>query len=291
MRNLPEVLSEFALVNDCDIGVTDAAPLDTIPHSDVPFVSRDMRKRTNPTAILPGANSVIVVAVPLPQPAIYSEEKHSGKAHLSSLATTPDYHPRVKTLLQKLATERHIYKILVDSPTLDERAFAARAGIGFLGLHGLIISPLYGTRFNIGLLVTDIQVDKLQETTARPQPSCLSCQKCIAACPTNALSPGMPLNTNRCISYMTQAKNITPQQEALLAQAGQLYGCDICQNACPYNTTRTPTVVDPQEWITLSDADFAKKYGHTAMLWQGTELLRRNARLVHNYLDNPISNT
>jgi len=219
-------------------------------------------------------------------------------AELSSLGANDDYHPIVRNYLTNVATqleEQHggfAHKILVDSGTLDERAFAVRAGIGFIGRHGLVVSK-FGTQFNIGLLLTTIPMDIVAgyvvgDIATKTVECSDNCNLCIDACPTGALRKNQPLDFSRCLSYLTQKKELTAEEEILLAQGGQLYGCDICQNACPHNLPREINHVNPSEWLHKSDADFASEYGNTAMLWQGAHLLRRNAKLICEFSQGKI---
>ena len=189
------------------------------------------------------------------------------------------------------------YKILVDSPTLDERALALRAGIGFFGKHGLIISEEFGTRFNIGLLLTSLPLQyaenflqmygdatgsctMLQTLRSCPQ----NCNKCIAACPNQALTASSnginPLDYTKCISYLTQKKQLTVAEESMLH--GQLYGCDICQKVCPFNkhVSWTKVEISPDDWILMTDEEFKEKYANSAIVWRGADILRRNAKLA-----------
>jgi len=295
--NLFEIVQKFGADNNCVAGACDASPLDPVhlqASAFVPFVRKNIEQRTNPAAILPGAQSIIVLGVGADNsdtelPSLGTDTQQT--ALLSSLATGRDYHVRVKSLLNELVGQlsQHAsfsHKILVDSPTLDERAFALRAGIGFLGRNGLIISPMFGSRFNIGLLLTDILIPAPSPYVGNCPPNC---RLCIDACPNNALAPSQPLNTARCISYLTQKAVLSAEEETLLGN--QLYGCDICQNACPFNTPQTKTYINPQDWLNMDDDAFAKKYAHTAMLWQGAQLLRRNAQIVNKnsrYIAIPI---
>jgi epoxyqueuosine reductase len=107
------------------------------------------------------------------------------------------------------------------------------------------------------------------------------CDLCISACPSNALENGR-FNVTRCLSYLTQKDELSPEEEKLIAHGGQLYGCEICQDACPFNAPKKSQsrAVNPQDWLNMSDDDFIRLYGHTAVLWRGTEILRRNARLI-----------
>jgi len=296
-------LQAFAKTNNCVVGVCDASPLDNarLQKSEfVPFVSGNLRKRTDPSAILPDVQSIIVFGVGASQ--THSPQKNTGEklAQLSSLGANADYHVNVKVLINKFINEitQHTQnfkcKILIDSPNLDERAFAQRAGIGFFGRNGLIISPEYGTRFNIGLLLTNVwcqgnsysdtgrMAQRITKTIPLAPFQCPpNCNLCIAACPTNAIQLNKPLNTVRCISYLTQKKYLTADEELLLSQSNQLYGCDICQDVCPFNIPNKKNYIAPQQWLEMDDTAFSKYYRHTAMLWQGTDILRRNARLIN----------
>jgi epoxyqueuosine reductase len=268
----------------------------------VPFVSTDLHKRTKPAATAENAKSIIVIGVPHAEP----KGTEPSPAELSSLGQQRDYHNYVKTIAHTLAEYLHtidsdfkVYKTLIDSPGLDERALAVRAGLGFYGRHGLIISREYGTRFNIGCLLTNAEIET--KTDSKPntpalytaQKLCTDCNQCAAACPTGALSanplsanPNKNFDVRRCISYLTQKDKLTPTEEKLLGN--QLYGCDICQDACPHNPPRAKTYIDPSQWLHMSDEDFQQKYGHTAILWRGAGILRRNAQIVSDNLKQPF---
>jgi len=288
---ITDSVNNFTVRENCIAGICDVAPLSLDTTGFTPFVSRNHLKRTDPAANLPGAKSIIVIGVeskivnfpPMPEDA----------GSLSVLGVADDYHIVVKTLLTKLVTELRIhinfkYKILVDSPTLDERALAVRAGLGFFGRNGLVFSPEYGSRFNIGLLLTDINIANLcnsQDIEYIPQAdddekshACDNCNNCINACPTGALSESAGLDASRCISYLTQKENLTAEEAVLMGR--HLYGCDICQNVCPMNGRQPTAWANPEDWLSMTDTDFANTYGHTAMLWRGVALLKRNAKYL-----------
>jgi len=279
------ILDIFAEKHGCIIGACDATPLDESHYGGfTPFVSADIKKRTDPAAVLPGATGVIAIGVGLGK-TIDKEPFVSGGAQLSSLGTSPDYHPHVRAILRELANElkQHYdfkHKILVDSPNLDERAFAVRAGLGFLGRNGLVISQKFGSRFNIGLIVHDIKCFDVEGFDYKNQPLqdvCPpNCRLCINACP----SP------SSCISYLTQKKELSADEEILLVRGNQLYGCDICQNICPHNAECETNFINPRIWLSMDDEALAEKYSYTAMLWQGTAILRRNAHILLSSLDN-----
>jgi len=224
------------------IGVCDATPIGT-------------DKRLNPGLAMPGARSIIVVGKSY-EPSPYN--------NLSSLAYGVDYHLSVRALLEDIAATLDCNKlIMVDNGPLQEKPFAVKAGLGFLAKSGLVISPLLGSRFNIGLMLVDID---LPSTPAKEMPTCPDdCRLCLDACPSAT-----------CISYLTQKRGkLSEEEQAAIAASGQLYGCDICQDCCPFNSQ----VQDRADYRLLNiDKDtFNKKFGHTAMAWRGLEHLKRNA--------------
>jgi epoxyqueuosine reductase len=276
MPAVAPIVNKFAEKNNIIAGICDAAPLDSARLlTFTPFVSGDIAKRADPQATLRGAQSIIVIGARHSSTVTHE----NGTVPLSSLGANDDYHIKVKKILRDLVEELKIsyenfkYKALVDSPGLDERALAYRAGLGFFGRNGLIISEKFGSRFNIGCLLTDIPFSPSEKTTRSCPPHC---NLCIDACPTAALSAA-GFQAARCISYLTQKDELSPDEEKLIA--GHLFGCDICQDACPFNEKKQAVFVNPEDWLAMDDDAFQKKYGNTAMLWRGTDILRRNAGL------------
>ena len=176
----------------------------------------------------------------------------------------------MRDLAQEMGLEKGSYKILVDSPALDERALAYRAGLGVYGRNGLLISKKFGSRFNIGLLLTTLPF--LLDERSRTDFACLGCNACIKACPVNG-------EKSHCVSYLTQKENLSPEEESIIKKSRQIYGCDICQDVCPLNKQKKATFINPQKWLDMSDDKLKKEYANTAMLWRGVDILRRNALL------------
>jgi epoxyqueuosine reductase len=294
-------------------GFCSAEPLDRTRYGGfTPFVNADLEKRINPDAVLPGAQSVIVVGFVHEVP-----DCRSNGPVLSSLGISGDYHKKIKSALRELvsALQDRIafkHKILVDSGTLDERALAVRAGLGFLGRNGLVISKKFGSFFNIGCLLTDIPVEALigavddidavtliegedsyvstLQSAANVSDKCFSCppgcRLCADACPGGALSPDGRFDAANCVSYITQKDGeLTPNEARLMGN--QLYGCDMCRDVCPFNAhiKRTPAPeISPGEWLALTDAELAGRIAGTAMEWKGAGILKRNAHAVLNKL-------
>jgi len=277
MCGLNDIFVDFKKHEGCIVGICDALPRPFNRDKFVPFVSSDIEKRTNPAANLPGAKSIIVIGVPYelqnfpPMP--------EGAGFISVLGTANDYHNIVRGKLKRLAElmPGGKHKILVDSGTLDERALAVKAGLGYIGLSGLVISKEYGSRFNIGVMLTTLELPASK--SSKPENCPPDCRKCIDACPTKALHP---FDATRCISYLTQKDELTLEEAALIGR--HMYGCDICQDACPKNHPQNPGWAMPKVWLSMTNAEFAEAYGHTAMLWRGANLLRRNAKIVERNL-------
>jgi len=251
----------FNIPKNCIIGICDAAPLEeerqrllAIP---TPFVTQDIEKRINPAKSLPGAKSVIVLG---------KAYEPSPTSNLSSLAYGIDYHLTIRKMLETLAGQLNCNTyIMVDNGPLAERAFAVKAGLGFWGKNGMVISPKLGSYFNIGLLVVDTV---LPYSNPLDEKCPDNCRLCIDACPNNAI--GRPMD---CASYHTQKKSAP----SLKQMAGQLYGCDICQACCPFNPkAETLDYIDPQTILDMTE----DIYTHTAMGWRGLTHLKRNASII-----------
>lgn len=194
--------------------------------------------RTDPGQLLPGARSVIVIAIN------YYQEQGDlvpGHGRVARYAWGRDYHKVLRSVLKDLQKyldqhwPKHQHKICVDSAPLMEKTFAEQAGLGFYGKNTTLINPDTGSFILLGEIVTTLPLD----ADAPRAGSCGTCTRCLDACPTGALLPpenGKPrMDARRCISYLTiETKSPIPAE--LSEATGQLIaGCDICQEVCPYN--------------------------------------------------------
>jgi len=250
----------FNFLENCIVGVCDAAPLEEerkrLLATPTPFVTRDIEKRINPAKSLPGAKSIIVVG---------KAYEPSPTNNLSSLAYGTDYHITLRKILEDLVNHLSCNSlVMVDSGPLSERAFAVKAGLGFWGKNGMVISPKLGSYFNIGLLIVDIVLPYSKPINKKCPDDC---NLCIEACPNNAI--GKPME---CASYHTQKKSVPSQKEL----AGQLYGCDICQACCPLNRKVQQDYIDPHTILNMKEDIFTQ----TSMGWRGLEHLKRNASII-----------
>jgi len=305
--DISKLVSNFSEKNNLISGLANA---EIFPHEDllfakhVPFTSKNPQKRINPKTSLRNAQTIIVLG--MGYSSNFVKEKKDTEGNLSVLGFTSDYHNSLKYKLRGLVSEllqydTFRYKILADTGALDERAVAVRAGLGFYGRHGMVISKKFGSRFYIGCIVTDIPWEGTK--SEEPKKGCPpNCSKCLDACPSKALSLNNfrphPNNhnvhklgyglfdNNLCLSHFTQKDNLSYSDMQLMGF--QLYGCDICQSVCPFNskplediqTPSLPPSTSPESWLDYNEEDFSTKLGHTTMLWRGSDILRRNALVV-----------
>ncbi|MDR1606336.1 MAG: tRNA epoxyqueuosine(34) reductase QueG [Streptococcaceae bacterium] len=253
------------------------------------FEHQNIEERLKPTMLLENAKTIIAIAVAYPShlPKIPEKTKFKrGKFSASSWGM--DYHQilrdKMKHLAQRIAdlTADFDYKAMVDTGALVDTAVARRAGIGFIGKNGLVISKEFGSYIFLGELVTNLELEPDQAVTY----DCGDCTHCLTSCPTQALNGDSTMNAKRCLSFQTQTTGSLPEAFRVKLKS-VIYGCDICQIACPYNkgvTNEPQTMIDPdlaypelQPFIQLSHKAFKEKFGEVAGAWRGKNVLQRNA--------------
>ncbi len=250
-------------------------------------LSQEARERAQ--ALCPGAKGVLVAAFP------YYAGPISG--NLSLYARGEDYHQAITRRLgiacqglQQLYPKNRFIPGVDNSP-LPEREAARLAGLGIQGRNGLVILPPYGSWIFLGTILTDLPL----ESPETPSPGCIGCNACVDACPGGALGQ-QPFDEDRCLSALTQTKKpLTPQQEELLRRHPLIWGCDLCQQVCPYNrdAALSPledltgqkgdppylSTLNPEDLEGLTNRAFKQVYGNRAFAWRGPGVLRRNFNL------------
>ena len=206
-------------------------------HASMAYLAKNAAVRTAPRERYPWAQSVISILVP------YSAERpHAPEGalsnHLARYALGDDYHDVLDRILRKLEEALPGVKTwrYVDTGPLSDRTYAAQAGLGWIGKNGMLIHEEDGSYFFIGTLVTALESDIAAATVAD---RCGTCTHCLDACPTNAIFPDRTLDSSRCISYST-IEHRGPLEHTV---AGHAFGCDICQEVCPWN--RAPAAAHP----------------------------------------------
>ena len=256
------------------------------------YLGRSARKRRDLRVAEPDARSVIVTATVYNSDRAHAiDVRDPARAVISRYAWGDDYHVIVRQRLDALAewlsraSGGPIYtRAYVDTGPIQERVFAQHAGLGWIGKNSCLIDPELGSWLFLGCLITDLDLD----ADSPGVDQCGECTACLSACPTSAIVAPGTIDATRCISYLTiELKKAPP--EALRPSMGALvYGCDICQDVCPWN--RRAAVSDAPEWQPrggldgrdlaswwrLSDDEIARLIEGTPMTRAGVVLLRRN---------------
>ena len=211
--------------------------LDSGMAGEMRYMHNNLHMRANPCELLPNARSMIMVLMNY-----YPREwQPDNLPRIAAYAYGNDYHHIVKSKLTQIAEqineiEPHQYAIFCDSAPVMERAWAARAGLGWIGRNGMLVNPQLGTFTFIGTLITTLDLEPNTPIKNR----CGTCRSCIEACPTNAIRNNLTIDSRRCLSYQTIEKR-GDIDDTIAALAGNtLYGCDRCQLACPWNQFARP---------------------------------------------------
>ena len=204
-------------------------------HGAMGYMENHREKRLDPRLLVPGARSVIVVALNyFPQ-----EKQHSDSSYIiSKYAYGKDYHYILKEKLHQLSERlrdrvpTHEGREFTDSAPVLERAWGVKAGLGWTGKNSCLIIPSKGSFFFLGELITNVE---LKADLPFEKDLCGTCRRCLDACPTGALVAPGKLDARKCISYLTiELKSPVPEPFRGNLE-GRIFGCDICQDVCPYN--------------------------------------------------------
>ena len=250
-------------------GVARAEPVDTTHarafhewlssgnHASMSYMENNIDKRLDPRLLLPGAYSIIVVALNY----FPRRRLHPSQLQFAYYAYGHDYHDVMRRKLQALAdtltgsnthqpTSSPAYKVCCDTVPMLDRYWAWKAGLGWIGKNTNFIIPHAGSFFFLGEIITTCSFDSYDQPM---EEHCGSCDRCLRACPTHALtttpvnqgqSTWGTLDARRCLSYLTIENRDSIPSDLQSALGNYVYGCDRCQLACPYNRFATPTQTD-----------------------------------------------
>ncbi len=265
-------------------------------HGLLAYMAQHTEKRRDPRQILPNARSVIVVAQNYYTP--YRHRLRKGEGKISRYAWGKDYHKIVQKKLKRLARFLQTLqpdvqsRFYVDTGPILEKQWAVRAGIGWQGKHSNVISRKFGSWFFIGILLTTLEL----EPDTPIADYCGRCTACIDACPTGAITQPYVLDARRCISYWTI--EVKPEYEIPPSIAdhleGWLFGCDICQEVCPWNRFQQPTdeprfaprlgtTLALEEIEQMDDATFQQKFQGMPLKRAKLQGLQRTARALRRW--------
>ncbi|WP_373197751.1 tRNA epoxyqueuosine(34) reductase QueG [Streptococcus sanguinis] len=253
------------------------------------FEHKNIEERIKPKLSLASAKTIISIAVAYPHKLKQQPQKTAYKrGKFTPNSWGLDYHYVLQDKLDRLAkgieemTADFEYKGMVDTGALVDTAVAQRAGIGFIGKNGLVISKEFGSYMFLGELITNLYIEPDQPVDY----GCGDCNRCVTACPTSCLIGDGSMNAKRCLSFQTQDKGVMDLEFRKKIKT-VIYGCDICQICCPYNKgldNPLATEIDPDlshpellPFLELSNGQFKEKFGHVAGSWRGKNILQRNA--------------
>lgn len=264
-------------------------------HGNMDYLEDHFEKRTDPTKLVKTSESVISLAFNYYTPELQHDEK---APKISMYAYGRDYHKVVKKKLTNLikAMEAEFgsfrSRSFVDSAPVLEKDWALRSGLGWMGKHTLIVNPKLGSYF----FLAEIMVDFELEYDEKIQDHCGTCRKCIDACPTDAINEdGYLMDGSKCISYLT----IEYKPEQLPEQfKGKMenwaYGCDICQDVCPWNKFSTPNKendfqprggileLSKSDWENMTSEEFDEIFFGSPVKRTGYAGLMRNIKFLKN---------
>jgi epoxyqueuosine reductase len=263
-------------------------------HGEMQWMEREPEKRSDPTILFPPAKSVIVVALNYFTPHQHSDSPETGK--ISRYAWGDDYHDVMREKLKLLEEfvrsidESVETKICVDTAPMMDKAWAVRAGLGWIGKHTNLITREVGSWVFLGELLVSLEIDS--HVTLEPD-RCGTCTACLDACPTAAITAEYVVDSTKCLSYTTIELRSPEFSDAIMESLdGWLYGCDICQDVCPWNRFQQPTdesrfeprpgnvSADLDEVLSLSPSDYAERFRRSAIKRTKLTGLKRNARAL-----------
>ncbi|MCR5709937.1 MAG: DUF1730 domain-containing protein [Bacteroidales bacterium] len=250
-------------------------------HGSMTWLERNLDKRFDPQLLVPGARSVLCFLAPY----------GTSGGGVAGFAQGVDYHRIVKDRLFAVIAELKEQfpsfsgRPFVDSAPILERWWAVRCGLGFIGRNHFFISPDYGLRTIIGVIVCNIPADRFPPHAPLAVTDCGGCGRCLEACPTGALGEGSSFDARKCISYLT-VESKEPAVESLEARRGWRFGCEECMKACPWDKPLTPlpefethrdriaALGDGDGWTALGADDFNEEFGDSGLQRAGLEKLR-----------------
>lgn len=258
------------------------------------YLARDIEKRTDPGLLFTGAHSVIVTGLNY-----YTENKfdNNGSPVISRYAYGDNYHDVILEKLNVLLDHLKLLipgvrgKAFVDSAPILEKAWACRAGLGWPGKHSVLINRKIGSFFFLGVLLTDAE---LEYDEAVSEDYCGTCRLCIDACPTAAINDNRTIDVRKCIAYQTIEQKEPVDEIVSEKSGGRVFGCDICQDACPWNRHArhhtTPQFepsdellkMTPQSWQNLTREDFKRMFKRSAIGRKKYETFMQNVTNVTN---------
>lgn len=256
------------------------------------YLGQNLEKRINPALLFPGAKSVIVTGLNY-----YTDKKQSGDdiPIISRYAFGINYHDVIKRKLNKILDYiKNIRpdaegKSFIDSAPILEKAWAREAGLGWRGRHSILINNKIGSFFFLGVIVLDIDLD-YDETFSEDH--CGTCRLCIDSCPTGAINENRTIDVRKCIAYLTIESKAPVPADLIGKMEGRVFGCDKCQEVCPWNKNAKPHKnpefelseeverMNSDEWLNLSREQFHRLFKRSVIERRTYDRFMRNVTIV-----------
>ena len=316
MKTIPfqEIKRQAVLLGLDDLGITPAEEAWTYPiysewldsgeAGEMDYLARYRDERRHPRSVLPGVKTLFAAVLSLdriclenpPKLPVGSEEKTGltprETVEIIPYAFHPDYHQLLRGRLRKLATwlkERlpeENFRSVADTAPILEKEWAVRAGLGTIGKNSLLLHPKLGSALFLGILLTTAPPETFPNLPEKENgPSldvdpCANCDRCVTACPAGALRPNRTLSARKCLNYWLIEYRGEKFPEEVRAKIGRhLFGCDICQRACPKNPRPSPCArFSRSQILEMSEEEFHALFDGTPVKRLGLSLLKRNAR-------------
>ena len=257
-------------------------------NGDMAWICNDKDKRINPSRLFPGVKSIIVTGLNY-----YSEKKtgFEGLPEVSRYAYGEDYHDVILRKLNLLLdfivlhNSQTVGKAYVDTSPVLEKAWAREAGLGWPGKHSILINESIGSFFFLGILMLDTELDY---DDPLHEDKCGSCRICIGACPTGAINEDRTIDARKCISFITVERKGPIPGNMAPSMGGRLFGCDRCQEVCPWNRKAKPSMIPEfritpglaemkiPDWENLSEDQFRKLFGKSPVGRRKYGIFREN---------------
>ena len=251
------------------------------------YLEKNIDKRLDPRLLVPGSKSVISLSYNYFPPKKLIDENNFI---ISKYAYGRDYHKILKKKLKKLFVKIRDKigeiegRVFVDSAPIHERAWAKLSGLGWIGKNSLLINKNKGSYFFLAEIICDLELEYDEPVLNR----CGSCTRCIDACPTDAITEAQVIDANKCISYLTIENKENIPEELRGSLSDSIFGCDICQDVCPWNKFSKPNaepLLKPHEdineytkkdWIEMTDEVFKVVFKESPLKRAKYRGLKRN---------------
>jgi epoxyqueuosine reductase len=270
-------------------------------HGEMGYMERNLDKRLDPGLLVEGAKSVIsLLYTYFPSEKLSSENNYI----ISKYAYGKDYHTVIKDKLHSFLVEIReqagtvAARAFTDSAPVLERAWARRSGLGWIGKNTCLIHPKLGSFFFIAEIITDLE---LEPDTGNINDLCGGCTQCLDHCPTGALVEPRLLDARKCISYLTIEYKGPLHEEIKDSFGSMIFGCDICQDVCPWNRFAKPhnepmfnpseklKAMDRKKWASLTEEEFIRLFKGSALERAGYKGVKRNIEVIDENPDRVIT--